>query len=473
MSDYLIGIDNGSQSTKVSIFDEHGQVVASGRCPLRPNSTPRPGVVEHPDDDLWDSVSTACRQAMSRFGGSRSDIRGVGLCTIRFCRAMLRADGTLAHPVLSWMDARVSRAYVDNDPDVSYVTTSSGYVTARMTGRMVDTAANYAGMWPMDLRTWEWLKPGKEFDSYGIPRSKLFDLVMPGELLGTVTRPAADATGLPVGLPVYATSNDKAVEALGSGLRNEGDVLVSLGTYIAGMAVGANADASGSGFWTNYGCEPHVYLYESNGVRRGMWTVSWAVDLLTSMVQDPAVVASAQRRLDAEASEVPAGSDGLMVLPDWLAPTDAPFRKGAILGFDGRQSGAHIYRAVLEAIAMTMRLRVAEMENDLHRTFERVLLSGGGSNADVMMQIFADVWGIPAVRMHMNNAAGMGAAICAGVGSGVYPSFDAAISKLTSEDKTFEPDDANHEIYDRLLPVYGSLHESLDPVFTKSAAIFG
>lgn len=464
MPKYFIGIDNGSQSTKVAIFDEQGQIAAEGRQPLRPNDTPRPGVVEHPDDDLWDSIGAASKRALSAFVGDPADIAGVGLCTIRFCRAMLRADGTLAHPVLSWMDARVSRPYVDDDPEVAHVTTSSGYISARMTGVFADTAANYQGMWPMDTDTWQWLEPGESFDACGYPREKLFDLVMPGQLIGSVTPGAAAHTGIPVGVPVYATSNDKAVEALGCGLRDPGDVLVSLGTYIAGMAVG-RANLSGvAHFWSNFGCQPYQYLYESNGIRRGMWTVSWIRELLGREITEAAAArgVSPEDYLNSEAAAVPCGSDGLVAVLDWLAPTDAPHRKGAFVGFDGRQGRLHMYRAVLESIAMTMANKVELMAAELGTTFERVIVSGGGSNSDLMMAIMADCFGLPAVRMELNNAASLGAAICAAVGSGRYPGFDAAIDAMVRPATTFEPTAVNHETYAALRPALPVLADDLD-----------
>ncbi len=102
----------------------------------------------------------------------------------------------------------------------------------------------------------------------------------PGAVLGAVTADAAVATGLPVGLPVVATANDKAVEALGCGLLDPTTLLVSLGTYIAGMSVGTRNVLDATDFWTNFGAEPGRYLYESGGIRRGMWTVSWFRDLL-------------------------------------------------------------------------------------------------------------------------------------------------------------------------------------------------
>ena len=111
MTPYLLAIDNGSQSTKVTIFDFRGRAVASARRPLKPYDTSVPGRAVHPGDDIWESIQHACRAAMAGFSGDPAGIAAVGLCTIRFCRALLAADGTLTEPVLSWMDQRVSRPY--------------------------------------------------------------------------------------------------------------------------------------------------------------------------------------------------------------------------------------------------------------------------------------------------------------------------------------------------------------------------
>ncbi|GAB3680517.1 FGGY-family carbohydrate kinase [Saccharopolyspora tripterygii] len=475
MTSYLIGIDNGSQSTKVTIFDERGTPVSRGRQALRPNDTPAPGVVEHPGDDLWGSVAAACREAMAGFDGDPAAIVGAGLCTIRFCRALLRADGTLAQPVLSWMDERVSRPYEHTDEAVARVTTSSGYITHRLTGEFRDTAANYQGMWPIDTDTWQWSQDPQVIESMGIAPEKLFELVMPGEVLGRVTAGAAELTGLPEGLPVVATANDKAVEALGSGLRGRDRLLLSLGTYIAGMTTGERNIRDGREFWTNFGCAPHEYLYESGGIRRGMWTVSWLRDLLGEEVTAGARRAgvTAEQYLDAGAAQVPAGSDGLMTVLDWLAPTEAPHRKGSFLGFDGRQGRFHLHRSVLEGIALTMRDRAGALGDELGTGFERVIVSGGGAGADVMMGIIADVFGVPAVRTAVTDAAGLGAAICAGVGLGRFAGTDEAVAAMVSVDEEFLPDDARHELYARQLEVHRDITRHTDEVFRRSARIFG
>ena len=475
MTRYFIGIDNGSQSSKVTIFDERGGVVCEGRQALLPNAIPRPGVVEHPDDDLWSSIGAASRRAMALFTGDPADIVGVGLCTIRFCRALLTVDGLLAQPVMSWMDARVSRPYEHADENVRHVTTSSGYISRRMTGELRDTAANYQGMWPIDTDTWDWLTDDAELAEFGIPREMLFDLVMPGETLGHVTAEAAAHTGIPAGLPVVATANDKAVESLGCGLRSADTLLVSLGTYIAGMTVGERNVRGAADFWTNFASVPHAYLYESHGVRRGMWTVSWIRDLLGAEAVAGAAAAglSVEDHLNAQAAKVPAGCDGLMTVLDWLAPSDAPYRKGSILGFDGRQGRFHLYRSILEAIALTIYRRGTQMGAELGTGFTRTIVSGGGSNSDLMMQIFADVFGVPAVRTTVNNAAGLGSAICVAVGRGVYGSFDEAMDQMVSTGTTFEPDPGNHALYRELEAVYREIQRHTDGVYRESYEIFG
>jgi sugar (pentulose or hexulose) kinase len=466
---YLIAIDNGSQSTKVSLVDEHGRVHASAQGRLRPYDTSVPGRVVHPGDDLWDSVRSTCRQAMARFAGDPAEIVGVGLCTIRFCRVLLAADGTLTEPVLSWMDPRVSAPYQSSGAATRWVTTSSGYITRRLTGRFVDTAANYQGVWPIDQDTAAWSTDPAAYVATGMTRESLVDLVQPGERLGGVTALAAAETGIPAGLPVYATANDKAVEALGSGLRDDDTVLLSLGTYIAAMTTGSAAGDAAGAYWSNFASTPRRYLYESGGIRRGMWTVSWYRTLLEGDLgpDGPLLPAgsSLEDQLNAGASKLAAGSNGLMTLLDWLAPGQAPYRRGALIGFDGSQGRFHVYRSILEGIALTMLDHTRTMERALGRRFTSVIVSGGGSRSDLMVQIVADVFGLPARRTGVNDAAGLGAAICAAVGAGLHPDWDTAVEAMVTVADTFEPDPDQVAAYGEIHRIYAGLTAYTDPLF--------
>ena len=463
MKPYLLAIDNGSQSTKVTIFDARGRGLAAASRRLEPYDISVPGHAVHPDDDIWESIAGACRDVMAAFPGDPADIAAVGLCTIRFCRALLRADGSLAEPVLSWMDERVARPYTADNPQVRYITTSSGYITHRLTGQFTDTAANYEGMWPIDHDTAAWPDDPAAYAATGMPRDMLFDLVPPGGRLGEVTTAAAAATGIPAGLPVYATANDKAVEALGSGLDDDGTVLLSLGTYIAAMTIGTSAASAGDSYWANFAARPGKYLYESTGIRRGMWMVSWYRTVLEGSPGD-------QADLDAEASQLAPGSNGLLTVPDWLAPGHATWRRGALLGFDGSQGRAHIYRSILEGIALTMANNTAAMEKALGRRLSPVLVSGGGSRSDLMMQIVADVFDRPARRTTVNDAAGLGAAMCAAVGHGIYPDWDLATAAMVTLGDQFTPDTRAARVYQQINRVYAGLTTFTDPLFRSMAA---
>ncbi len=184
-------------------------------------------------------------------------------------------------------------------------------------------------------------------------------------------------------------------------------------------------------FWTNFACIPHRYLYESHGVRRGMWTLSWFLDLLGEEFAERAesLGLSREEYLEREAEAVPAGSDGLMTVLDWLAPTDKPFRKGVMLGFDARHTRAHVYRSILEAIALTMKHNVDAMCAELGIALDEIVVSGGGAASPLFMHIFADVFGIPASRSMGSGGASLGAAICAAVATGVYPDFETAAER--------------------------------------------
>jgi xylulokinase len=467
MTPYLLAIDNGSQSTKVSIFDPHGHALTSARRRLKPYDTSVPGHAVHPGDDIWDSIQEACRDAMAQFPGNPADIAAVGLCTIRFCRALLAADGSLAEPVMSWMDERVSRPYQPGNPLTRYITTSSGYITHRLTGQFADAAANYQGVWPIDQDTAAWSSDPAAYAATGMPRDMLFDLVRPGGRLGEVTPGAAGATGIPAGLPVYATANDKAVEALGSGLEEDGTVLLSLGTYIAAMTIGSSSRSADDSYWANFAARPGKYLYESTGIRRGMWTVSWYRTVLEGShgEERPAGAAGLEEALNAEASGLTPGSNGLLTLPDWLAPADEVWRRGALLGFDGSQGRAHIYRSILEGIALTMANHTSAMEQALGRRLSPVLVSGGGSHSDLMMQIVADVFDRPARRTTVNDAAGLGAAICAAVGHGIYPDWGRATAAMVAAGDEFAPDARAARAYRKINKVYAGVTAFTGPLF--------
>lgn len=473
---YIVAIDGGTQSTKVAIFDLQGTEICSHSVRLREIELYENGVALHPDDDLWDSLKLACNEMFKKFPGDKKDIIGVGLGSIRCCRALVKEDGNLASPVQSWMDIRLSRPYEHEDDNVKYVTTTTGYLTYRLTGETKDTRSNYVGPWPIDPVTLEWYEDKEKFDAYTTPREMLFDLVDPSTVMGYMTEFACEATGIPVGLPVVSTSNDKAVEGLGAGLVNDGTVLVSLGTYITSMMVGEKNNQNTVNYWANPGATKDEYLYESSGIRRGMTTVTWIKELMGSDV-----VTEAEKRgispeayLNILAEDVPVGCDGLYTVLDWLSPPDKQFKRGMIIGFNGTHKGPHIFRSVLEGIALTMKNNAQGMCDELGIDLTNIIVSGGGSNGELFMQIFADVFGVPAHRNVINGSASMGAAICTALALGIYQDRNEAIENMVKRRDTFNPIEENVRIYKEINDkVYKHITSYTDELLKKSHEIFG
>ena len=249
--------------------------------------------------------------------------------------------------------------------------------------------------------------------------------------------------------------------------------MLSLGTYIAAMTIGSFSESADERYWVNFAARPGMYLYESTGIRRGMWMISWYRTLLegTHGEEPPPGTARLEDALNDEASGLTPGSNGLLTLPDWLAPGNATWRRGALLGFDGSQGRAHIYRSILEGIALTMANNTAAIEQALGRRLSPVLVSGGGSRSDLMMQIVADVFDRTARRTTVNDAAGVGAAICAAVGHGIYPDWGQATAAMVSAGDEFAPDAAAARAYRQINRLYAGLTTFTDPLFRAMADV--
>ena len=202
-------------------------------------------------------------------------------------------------------------------------------------------------------------------------------------------------------------------------------------------------------FFTNLSCIPYRYLYESSGIRGGMWHISWFKSIIGDELERRARESGqiVEELLEAEAAQVPAGSDGLLTVPDWLAPATQLHKKGVMIGFDQRHTRGHMYRSIMEAIAMRMKNNLDGMIRDIGTVPDKLIVCGGGSNSPLFMQIVADVFGIRTVRNKINGAAALGAAICVAVATGTYADFAQAVGAMVHQQDEYTPDPENHRVY--------------------------
>ncbi|WP_046209549.1 MULTISPECIES: FGGY-family carbohydrate kinase [Vibrio] len=467
MSSYFIGIDNGSQSTKVAIYSSEGEEVCTASVLLRPTDCNDLGWVTHPDDDIWDSVWEALEQCVALFPYSKELIKGIGLCSMRCCRVLLNREGELVEPVISWMDVRMGKPYAHIDDRVKYVTTTSGYLSHKLTGNTTDSASNYEVHWPINPYSMEW-PDDLEIATKGLVRSQLFELKNPGDSLGVLRPDFSSCLGLSSDICVYATANDKAVETLGAGVERGGEVMVSLGTFISAMMVGDEHFPDETNFFSTFACEPYKYVYESDGIRRGMWTISWFKNLIGQELIDLAheMNMSEEDVLNECAQSVPVGSDGLVTILDWLSPIDKQYRKGAILGFDERHTKYHMYRSLLEAIAYSLNSNLLDLFEAKQEVLKGIVATGGGAKSALLLQILSNVTGVPVKTVKTTSVACLGAAMCAGLGVGTFSSFSMAKNRMIKYWLEITPHPIDSRQYQAIYHNhYKNIRRYTDPLF--------
>jgi sugar (pentulose or hexulose) kinase len=513
-ADHLLALDVGTQSVRALLFDPRGVLVAMGRVPIEPYRSPQPGWAEQDPEVWWDAVGSACRRLWTDPAARRDAVAAVALTSQRATIVAADDDGTPVRPAIVWLDQRRTEglpavggpwglafrlARVDEtvarfqaDCEANWIErfepavwrrirrygVLSSWLTSRLVGSWVDSAAAQIGFLPFDFKAsrwagrldWKWRVAN--FDPAWLPT-----LVPPTGLLGELTAPAAEHLGLPPGLPLVASAGDKQAEALGSGAVTPDVAALSFGTtatigtthrrYLEAIPLVPSYPAAIPGAWL---VELQVF--------RGFWMVEWfkrefgAAEIVRGDVLDVPPEALFEELL--AASEP--GSMGLVLQPYWTPGIrfPGPEAKGAIVGFGDVHGRAHVYRAILEGLAYGLREGAERTVRRSRVPIRELRVSGGGSQSRAAVQLFADVFGIPASTPHTHEAAGLGAAIDAALGIGLHADPVAAVAEMVRVGDRFEPDRGASRTYDDLYrSVYLPMYERLQPLYREIRRITG
>jgi len=506
--DLILAIDNGTQSLRALLFDPQGTLLAKARVPLEPPYlSEQPGWAEQPPDIYWAALCRACQLLWQEtetagLGDVRGRLAGVSLTTQRGTVVNVDRDGRPLRPAMLWLDQRRTYglkrvgglwglafalsgmtetvAYLQAEAEANWIRAQqpeiwgqthkylflSGYLTHKLTGRFVDSAGCQVGYVPFDYKHLKWCAPSDwKWQAVPMDPAVLPDLIPQGAPLGEITPGAAEATGIPVGLPLIAAAADKACEVIGAGCLEPHIGCLSYGTtatintthrrYIEVIPMIPPYPAAIPGA---YSLEIQVF--------RGYWMVNWFKHEFGQLEQALADEqgTAAETQFDALVKDVPPGSMGLILQPYWSPglKEPGPEAKGAIIGFGDVHTRAHFYRAILEGLAYALRDGMERIDRRSKTPVTELRVSGGGSQSDAAMQITADVFGLPTARPHLYETSGLGAAIVAAVGLGLHPDFAAAVAAMTRVGQTFAPDPAAHAVYNGLYeraykPMYGRL----------------
>ena len=212
-------------------------------------------------------------------------------------------------------------------------------------------------------------------------------------------------------------------------------------------------------------------------IQRGYWMVSWFKKEFGLQEEQLAKEKNLQPEtlFDELLAKVPPGSDGLMLQPYWSPSNgDGPETRGAIIGFNEDHTRAHLYRAMIEGLTYALRESKELLEKRTKKSISRLVVSGGGSQSDEVMQITADIFGMTVFRPHTFETSSLGAAIASAVGIGLYQDFTYAVEKMTHAGDRFDPIDANKEIYNDLYhKVYKKMYGNLKPSYEAIKSVLG
>jgi glycerol kinase len=469
---HLLAIDQGTTGTTALVMSREGKTLGRATREL-PQHFPQPGWVEHDALEIWASVEAAIAGALSAAAARGSEIAAIGITNQRETTLLWERDtGQPVHKAIVWQDRRTAPLCqrlkdAGHEPRVREVTglvldpyfsgtklawllehvpaarqraergelafgTVDSYLVYRLAGGgssapHVTDATNASRTLFMDLAGLSWSDAMCEL--LGAPRQVLPSIVPSAGVVGT-TR---GVRGLPDGIPIAGIAGDQHAALFGQGCLAVGDAKCTYGTGAFLLVnVGGKPVASRFGLLSTLGFQAGgevTYALEGSVFIAGA-AVQWLRDGL-------GVVGSA-KEIEALARSVP-DSGGVSFVPA-LSGLGAPYwdadARGLITGITRGTTRAHLARATLDAIALSVNDVVQAMRDDLGRPIERLRVDGGAAENDLLMELQAGLSGMTVERPQDLESTARGAAMLAGLGAGIY-SHAGEAAKIVKLDRAF------------------------------------
>ena len=497
--DLVIGIDCSTTAAKAVVWDRHGRAIAEGRVPLA-RTAPQPGWGEQDPTDWWRAVVTAVSAASRQVDAKRV----ASLCVThqRETFVCLDADGAAIRPAMLWLDTRATdeiaahgsarvHAVTGKPPNTAtswfkllwlqrheqrvldrtrWVAEVHAYLVHRMTGHWRTSHGSVDPLGVLDMQTFA--LDADLLAQAGLQPHQIPEIHAPGAVLGGLLDEVAERMGLTPGLPVVAGLGDGQAAGLGAGITAPGAAYLNLGTGIVSGTFSADY-RWGNEFRTMSGAIPGTYMPETF-IGGGTLNVAWFVERFSDIPARPfGLDVSAEQVMEAAAASIPVGSDGLLALP-YLTGALAPYwdgnARGVFFGLSPQHGKAHLYRALLEGLAMEQRLSTTGVEQALGAPIDCLRVMGGGSRSPLWCQIIADVLRRPVEVTRETETTCLGAGMLAAVGAGLHANLTEAASCMSGVGRTFRPDEPTSLAYDRFYEIYRQLYPRLRDSFAQLQA---
>ncbi|HJT11747.1 MAG TPA: FGGY-family carbohydrate kinase [Dongiaceae bacterium] len=491
---YFLGIDGGTESIRAILFDSEGRSRGSHASAYQ-TQFPKPSWAEQDPLDWWRCLGEAVRGAVAAAGASADQV--IALCVDTTCCSVVAvdADGAPLRPAMIWMDVRSAAEADDvaasgdpalrvssdgrgpvsaewmipkslwmkrNQPDLfqraARVCEYQDYINFRLTGRWVASLNNMSVRWHYQSR------------HGGLPTSLLARLglaeleqkwpptiVRPGDVIDSLSRPAAAHLGLRPGIPVVQGGADAFIGVIGLGVTEPGEMALITGSSHLHLGIAAK-EVHGPGIWGTYmdAVYPNKPMIEGGQTSTGSVIAWFKRHFAPNITFDV---------LNEEAAKIEPGSEGLLVLDHFQGnrtPYTDALSRGAITGLTLKHTPAHVYRAVIEGICLGTKLIVENFGDAF--TPRRIVVAGGATHSPLWLQIHADTIGAPLELTEVPDAPALGCAILAAHGAERFGSIEEGAKAMVRTMRTIEPNAANARRYDAFYPQYRELYAALKKV---------
>lgn len=511
---YLLGIDIGTSGTKTLLCDDSGSVIATAMAEHTLES-PKPGYSEQSPKQWWDATCKATQAVIKKAKIKSSQITGIGLSGQMHGSVFLADDLTPLRPAILWNDQRTqkqcdaitqmagSQAKLinmvgnpaltgftapkilwvrENEPAIyektKHILLPKDYIRLCMTGEYATEVGDASGTLLLDVKKRKW--HNGLISKLGIDKTLLPDCYESHIVTGKVTATAAKAMGLVKDIPVVGGSGDQPAGAVGNGIVQAGIVSATLGTsgVMYAHAKTPVYDKLGrvhtmcsavENEWCVFGC-----MLSAGG------SFQWFKNNMTPSSSEASKTSMAKKQkvdpyelLVEQASQAPAGCDGLFFLPYLTGercPYANPNARGGWIGLTARHDRNAMIRSLLEGVTFGMADALSIMQ-EMGIATKSVRLSGGGARSEFWKQLQADIYNKPAVTINAKEGPAYGVALLAGVGTGVWSSVKQACKQAISETQKLKPNRKLTAMYAKHHQQYSDLYMALKEQYDRIAEL--
>jgi FGGY-family pentulose kinase len=506
---YLIGVDVGTQSVRSCLFDLEGAVVASATQPLA-TTYPKPAWAEQDPEAWWRGAVETLREIMQASGVNPKDVVGLSYDCTACTVVALAEDGTPLRPALLWMDERAvteaeeasatghevlrycggkvspqwmipkGRWLQRHEPALfakaRWIVDEADFFTLRLTGRMTASMNNATAKWNYVRPLGGWPKAFlRAANAERLAEKWPTDVLPVGRSLGRINAAVAREVGLSPETIVAQGGIDAHAGEIALGAVGPGDLALILGSSTCHMA-----QSPAPVFANIWGPYPDALVEGMYTLEGGQTATGSILQWLVERFGSDAVVQAKSRGqdvyayLDSLADAIPAGSEGLLVLDYFQGnrtPYKDPLARGTVVGLTLKHTLAHLYRAVVEGICFGTRQILDDMATHGF-SLERIVAGGGGAKSCLWTQIQADVLGRPIHLPRDKETMALGAAIWAGLGAGVFKTYQDAIGRMVHIERAVVPVPERRSAYDALYRQYVDLYPAVRPTMHSLAGMW-